>query len=125
MKEISPKQRAFADNYLLTLNATKSAIKVGYSEKWAASNIDKLLKNTEIKKYLKEQQEILLKENTGDKYKIIKVLQTMAFGKDNADYIRMNALKLLMKHYGMLEPDIAVNINNTVNLTVNKYEDNY
>ena len=43
-----PKQQAFIKEYLIDLNATKAAIRAGYSEKWAGTNADKLLKNTKI-----------------------------------------------------------------------------
>ena len=45
------KQRRFADEYIITGNATDAAIKAGYSKKYAGANADKLLKNTKIQKY--------------------------------------------------------------------------
>ena len=44
---LTTKQRRFVEAY--DGNATRAAIAAGYSERWAASNIDKILKNTEIR----------------------------------------------------------------------------
>lgn len=52
---LNPRQRAFADEYIITGNATKSAINAGYSQKYAGANADKLLKNTKIRNYIEEK----------------------------------------------------------------------
>lgn len=51
--KLTAKQRKFADEYIKTGNATQSAIKAGYSEKYANTNANKLLQNTTIKAYIK------------------------------------------------------------------------
>ena len=48
-------QKAFADYYLETSNATESAKKAGYSEKTAYSQGQRLLKNVEVKAYIEER----------------------------------------------------------------------
>ena len=53
MKKLTLKQQRFADEYIISGNATQSAIIAGYSKKYAATNTDKLLKNTNISKYIK------------------------------------------------------------------------
>ena len=45
---MTPKQKAFVFEYLKDFNATQAAIRAGYSPKWAGTNCDKLLKNTNI-----------------------------------------------------------------------------
>lgn len=47
-KALSPKQQAFVNEYLLCWNASKAAIKAGYSERTAYSQGSRLLKNVEI-----------------------------------------------------------------------------
>ena len=54
MEKLSIKQKRFADEYIISGNATQSAIIAGYSKKYAATNTDKLLKNTNIKNYIDE-----------------------------------------------------------------------
>lgn len=50
--KLNLKQQKFAEEYIKSGNATKSAIKAGYSEKTAATNSTKLLKNTNVAKYI-------------------------------------------------------------------------
>ncbi|MCA0980227.1 terminase small subunit [Exiguobacterium aestuarii] len=49
---MNARQQRFCDEYLVDLNATKAAIRAGYSEKYAGQNADKLLKNTKIRNYI-------------------------------------------------------------------------
>lgn len=52
---LNPKQRAFADEYIITGNAEQSAIKAGYSENYARGQSYKLLANVGIQKYIAEK----------------------------------------------------------------------
>ena len=52
---MTPKQKKFADEYIITGNATQSAIEAGYSKKYANTNASKLLQNTTIKEYIEER----------------------------------------------------------------------
>jgi len=45
---LNRRQTVFVEEYLNCWNASEAARRAGYSEKWAASNASKLLKNTEI-----------------------------------------------------------------------------
>lgn len=46
--ELTPKQRAFVQEYLIDLNATQAAIRAGYSEKSAFVEGSRLLKNAKV-----------------------------------------------------------------------------
>ena len=46
--KLNPRQKKFAEYYAQSGNAAESARKAGYSEKFAAQNADKLLKNTNV-----------------------------------------------------------------------------
>ena len=54
MRELNARQKRFAELYLELGNASEAAKQAGYSEKSAASNADKLLKNTNVKNYIDE-----------------------------------------------------------------------
>jgi len=54
---LKPKQRAFVFEYLKDFNATQAAIRAGYSPKYAGTNCDKLLKNTNISAKIDEEFE--------------------------------------------------------------------
>lgn len=52
--KLNARQKAFCEYYVASGNATESAVKAGYSEKYAGQNSDKLLKNTNIQIYIEE-----------------------------------------------------------------------
>lgn len=54
--ELTPKQKAFADYYLESGNATQAYIKAGYSENGANRSANKLLTNTDVSAYIAERQ---------------------------------------------------------------------
>lgn len=54
---MNERQKKFAEYYAQCGNATKSAKKAGYSDKFAGQNADKLLKNTKIAQYIGELTE--------------------------------------------------------------------
>ena len=52
--KLNARQKAFCEYFVASGNATESAVKAGYSEKYAGQNSDKLLKNTNIQIYIEE-----------------------------------------------------------------------
>lgn len=67
MAKLTPKQKAFADNYIANGgNATDAARKAGYSEKFTGPNAGKLLKNPKIATYIAERQAEIDKLNGTD-----------------------------------------------------------
>ena len=52
MPELNEKQRLFCEEYVVDRNATKAAIRAGYSEKTAYSQGQRLLKHVEVKSLL-------------------------------------------------------------------------
>ena len=52
MSKLTAKQQMFVDEYLVDLNATRAAIRAGYSEKTAEFQASRLLKNVKIEKAL-------------------------------------------------------------------------
>lgn len=60
---MTPKQERFVLEYCKDLNATQAAIRAGYSAKTVATNIDKLLKNTEISAAITETARTIAKRS--------------------------------------------------------------
>lgn len=60
--KLNARQKKFAEYYAQSGNAAESARLAGYSEKFAAQNADKLLKNTNIFEYIKELSDKLKDE---------------------------------------------------------------
>ena len=52
---MNDRQKAFADYYIETGNATESAKRAGYSEKTAYSTGNRMLKNVEVSTYIAER----------------------------------------------------------------------
>lgn len=56
-EKLNMRQKKFAEYYAQSGNATDSAVKAGYSKKYANTNATKLLQNTTISEYIKELSE--------------------------------------------------------------------
>ena len=89
MAELTAKQQAFVEEYLIDLNATQSAIRAGYSEKTAYSQGQRLLKNVEVASRI---DEALAKrsertEITADN--VLRELAKLAFSNIE-DYVRID-----------------------------------
>lgn len=50
-KKLTARERAFVRQYLVDLNGTQAAIRVGYSEKTAASQASRLLRKSDVQAY--------------------------------------------------------------------------
>ena len=90
MGKLNSRQKRFCDELLADpkLNATQAAIKAGYSEKYAATNTTKLLKNTNIRAYLEQRQKDRMERTEITQDFVLKEL--MAIASVNAtDYARV------------------------------------
>ncbi len=59
MKRLTPKQARFINEYLVDLNATQAAVRAGYSEKSAYSQGQRLLKNVEVAREIRNRGEAI------------------------------------------------------------------
>ncbi|TQO56051.1 terminase small subunit [Paraclostridium bifermentans] len=73
MSKLNDRQKTFADYYIESLNAFESAIKAGYSEKYAKSRSYELLENVGIKNYIEERMKEIESE------RIAKAEEVLAF----------------------------------------------
>ena len=102
---MTARQRKFAECYAESGNATQSAIKAGYSEKYANTNASKLLNVEEVRAYIKELTE------KGQRERIMTALERQALLsdiiRDDSMYIsaRLRAVELLNKMTGAYLPD--------------------
>ena len=126
--KLNARQKAFCEYYVASGNATESAIKAGYKEKYAGVNADKLLKNTNISKYIKE----ILEDRTNNRIaKAEEILEFLTatlrgevteevvvggFGKSSTEKIeknvdlkdRLKAAELLGKRYRLFTDKVEV-----------------
>lgn len=78
---MNERQRRFADEYIKDPNATKAAIKAGYSKKYANTNASKLLQNTTVANYIKSRLEELKKESIAEQDEILQFLTSVMRGE--------------------------------------------
>ena len=131
---LTEKQKRFADEYLIDLNATR-AYKVAYpnvkKDDAAAVNGSKLLRNTKVKSYIDEQIEKLHNEKTADAKEVMEYLTSVLRGESKSSEIvvegvgdgcseareikkepsekdKLKAAELLGKRYGMWKDKVEV-----------------
>lgn len=81
MNELNVKQQTFVDEYIKSGNAYQSAIKAGYSEKYAKARSHKLLENVGIKSAIDKRMEELKKEAIADQDEILRYLTSVIRGE--------------------------------------------
>jgi phage terminase small subunit len=105
MTELSAKQQAFVDLYILNLNAsdkksnTQIAIDAGYNENSAYSQASRLLSKDKIKQAI----ELKFSENSMSANEVLKHLADIARGDIQGVDInnRLKALDLMAKHHNL------------------------
>ena len=85
---MNERQKRFADEYIISKNATKSAIKAGYSEKTSYSIGHKLLKKAEISEYIKKRTEELFNERSMSIAEALAISASIARGEPQKRYSR-------------------------------------
>ena len=103
---LTQKQIKFAEEYIISGNATQAAIKAGYSKKTAYSIGDENLKKPEIKAYIKERFDEIEKSKIADANEVIKFYTAVMrgeikdqFGLEASLADRLKAGDSLMKRY--------------------------
>lgn len=87
---MNERQRKFADEYIKTGNAYQSAIKAGYSEKYAKARSGVLLENVGIRTYIDEQIEKIRDASIMDAKEALSILSDIARGKRDEEVLMMN-----------------------------------
>ena len=79
--KMNERQKRFADEYIISGNAYQSAIKAGYSPKYAKTDAHKLLENTRIKNYIDERLAQLESDKIADQQEVLKYLSAVMRGE--------------------------------------------
>lgn len=127
------KQQRFADEYIISANATQAAIKAGYSKKYANTNASKLLQNTTIKSYIDERLEDLQSKKVASQQEVMEYLTSVMRGQETEQTIigvadlgqeltdievsakdRIKAAELIGKRYRMWTDKQEVEVQGTV-----------
>lgn len=103
---MTPKQKAFADYYIQTGNASEAARRAGYSEKTAYSLGERALRNVEVSKYIAERMANQDKARVASADEVLQFYTSVIrgevkdqFGIDASLADRIKAADSLMKRY--------------------------
>ena len=86
MRELTPKQARFVDEYLIDLDATQAAIRAGYSARTAGKIGPQLLGKTGIRAALRTRQDALQQRTGIRQEQVIATLAAIGFA-DIGDYV--------------------------------------
>ena len=81
MAKLSLKQKKFADEYIISGNAEKSALSAGYSESYARKQSHKLLANVGIKNYIDKRLKEIESKKTATHQEVIEYLTSVMRGE--------------------------------------------
>ena len=79
--KLTSRQQRFADEYIISGNAMQSAVKAGYSKKYAKSDSHKLLENTGIKSYIDERLKEIESAKTATQQEVLEYLTSVMRGE--------------------------------------------
>lgn len=133
MSKLTIKQKKFADEYIISGNATEAAIKAGYSKNYTNTNASKLLQNTTVKNYIDDRMKDLEEDKVASQQEVLRYLTSVMRGEQTEQVVmsvgdfkqeikdidvsakdRIKAAELLGKRYGTwtdklnLDGDISV-----------------
>ena len=107
---MTEKQRRFADEYLIDLNATR-AYRAAYPsvkrDETAATAGGRLLKSVEVSQYIRERMQERQQRTNISQDRVLADLAVIAFEKEREIVSvreRLRALELLGKHLGLFDP---------------------
>ena len=139
---MSLKQQRFADEYIISGNATQAAVKAGYSSKYANTNASKLLQNTTIKSYIDERLAQLASEKIATQEEVLTYLTSVMRGETQEQTLcsigelgqevididvgakdRIKAAELLGKRFRMWTEKVEADVTQTVVIDVGEWDD--
>lgn len=147
---MTEKQKLFADEYLIDLNATRAYRAVYKNIKndgVARRNGSRLLTNADIKKYIDDRLEEIHNEKTADAQEVMEYLTAVLRGESTSEEIvveglgdgvseartmekrpsekdRLKAAELLGKRFGLYTDKVEMDADMDLNITVDYGEDN-
>ena len=139
---MSLKQQRFADEYIISGNATQAAVKAGYSSKHANTNASKLLQNTTIKSYIDERLAQLASDKVATQEEVLTYLTSVMRGETQEQTLcsigelgqevididvgakdRIKAAELLGKRFRMWTEKVETDVTQTVVIDVGGWDD--
>ena len=140
------RQRRFADEYLIDLNAEAAAVRAGYSPRYARGNAYKLVARSGIKEYIEKRMAEKESELIADQNEVLRYLTAVMRGESTSEEIivegigdgrskarklektpsekdRLKAAELIGKRYGLFTDKIVTDIDMDLNITIDYGEE--
>ena len=123
---LQARQELFCLEYIKDGNATQAAIRAGYKPKYAGTNADKLLKNTNIRARIDELMAEVQQEKIADAEEVLRYLTSVIRGEATEEVAvgapigteiitkriggreQVKAAELLAKRYGLLTENVKL-----------------
>lgn len=135
------RQRRFADEYLIDLNAEAAAVRAGYSPRYARGNAYKLVAKCGIKEYIEKRMAEKESELIADQNEVLRYLTAVMRGESTSEEIivegigdgrskarklektpsekdRLKAAELIGKRYGLFTDKIETDVDMDLNITI-------
>lgn len=135
------RQRRFADEYLIDLNAEAAAVRAGYSPRYARGNAYKLVARSGIKEYIEKRMAEKESELIADQNEVLRYLTAVMCGESTSEEIivegigdgrskarklektpsekdRLKAAELIGKRYGLFTDKIETDVDMDLNITI-------
>lgn len=90
--KLTLKQKKFADEYIISGNAYKSAIEAGYSKSYAKGNVVKLLENVSVKAYIDERLKELDDKAIAKQEEVLQYLTAVMRGQSKSAVVVIEGL---------------------------------
>ncbi|MDW4214797.1 terminase small subunit [Staphylococcus saprophyticus] len=142
---MNERQKRFADEYIRTANKHQSAIRAGYSEKYARTSSHKLLENKSIKDYIEARFKELEKQSIAQQDEVLQYLTAVMRGEqedeenivvNKGDFVsdvekhtkkadtaqRTKAAELLGKRYAIFTDKQEITQRN-IDINIGEYDD--
>lgn len=138
-KKLTVKQKKFADEYIISGNATEAAIKAGYSKKTASVIGNENLRKPYIKSYIDERMKELKKETIAEQNEVLEFLSRVLRDQETEEILvnvgnfeqefqeakvsikdRIKAAELIGKRYSLWTDRVEVDSDLTI-----VFEDDY
>ena len=135
------RQRRFADEYLIDLNAEAAAVRAGYSPRYARGKAYKLVAKSGIKEYIEKRMAEKESELIADQNEVLRYLTAVMRGESTSEEIivegigdgrskarklektpsekdRLKAAELIGKRYGLFTDKIETDVDMDLNITI-------
>lgn len=142
MSKLTLKQKRFADEYIISANATAAAIKAGYSKKTARSIGQENLTKPDIKAYIDERIEKLESEKIATQEEVLQYLTSIMRGDQQEKTLisigelgqeivdidvgakdRIKAAELLGKRYRLFTDKVEMDVSSDITISVGEWDD--